>query len=495
MLLDLLNKNDQLKLDILLTLESQPNTMSIKNIVEKLQVSEYYITGAINSLITDVERIGLPEALFSIEILDNKIVQYTRHSSLSAFNYLLYIYSLESNFSLFFKNFLFESVSTQVEFLEENFISKTSFFRLRKEFEPILNRFNVSMTAKIQLLGSERDIRNFLYIYLLTSYGDVKAPFSPDLEIELDKLIDSVENLLPVTLFNSDRLKLRYYLYVIYVRTNLHHYISTNKPTNSDYNNIMERVSVLFINFFKLTNEFEAQSIVDDLFIFLFASGIIPSIKLHNDVLPALGAIRKKFQTDFHISNETMRQLFTPDVNIKMAQYLTHLIFFNYPINSLVDPQNISYLNENFLEYQSFSRSVITNLLPAYLPRHKHLLKHYAQALSTDLLLLIIANFDLNLVTSPVIVTIDFTYGDNYNKFVEHEIMNFKSLNLMVTHKLTDQTDIFISNLSPHVISSTHKIQWTSPPTASDWAFLGNLIVSIKKERYLNHEEKNKSNN
>ena len=112
MLLDLLNKNDQLKLSVLMTLESQPSAISIKELTEKLQVSEYHITGAIDTLITDVGRLGLPVALFTIEILDNKIVQYTRHSSLSAFNYLLYIYSLESNFSPFFNNFLFERAAS-----------------------------------------------------------------------------------------------------------------------------------------------------------------------------------------------------------------------------------------------------------------------------------------------------------------------------------------------------------------------------------------------
>lgn len=495
MLLDLLNKNDQLKLSVLITLESQPSAISIKELTEKLQVSEYHIAGAIDTLITDVGRLGLPVALFTIEILDNKIVQYTRNSSLSAFNYLLYIYSLESNFSPFFNNFLFERAASQVEFLDENFISKTSFFRLRKQFEPTLKQFNVNMTAKLQLLGSERDIRSFLYIYLLTSNGDVKVPFSPDLEIELDNLIDSTEDLLPVTFSNADRLKLRYYLYVIFVRTSLQHYVSKNKPTNAEYSTAMGRMSVLFTKFFELPNELEAQSIVAELFIFLFSEGITTLLPHRIDLLPAIVAVREQFQTAFHPSNETMQQLFTPDVNVKLAQFLTHLIFFSYPINLLVDPQNISYLNDNFSDYQTFSQSVIKTLLPSYLPGRDCLFQHHEQALSTDLLLLIVANFNLTLLTSPIVVTIDFTYGENYTKFIENEIKNFNSLNLKVTHQLTDQTEILISNLSPQVIPSTHKLQWTSPPTSSDWAFLGNLIVSIKKERHLNHDKKNKQKN
>lgn len=503
MLLDLLNKNDQLKLSVLMTLESQPSAISIKELTEQLQVSEYHITGAIDTLITDVGRLGLPVALFTIEILDNKIVQYTRRSSLSAFNYLLYIYSLESNFSPFFNNFLFEKASSQVEFLDENFISKTSFFRLRKQFEPTLKQFNLNMTARLQLLGSERDIRSFLYIYLLTSNGDIKVPFSPDLEIELDNLIDSTEDLLPIRFSNADRLKLRYYLYVIFVRTSLQHYVSTNKPknqqinklTNAEYSTAMGRMSVLFTKFFELPNELEAQSIVAELFVFLFSEGITTLLPHRIDLLPAIVAVREQFQMAFHPSNETIQQLFTPDVNVKLAQFLTHLVFFNYPINLLVDSQNISYLNDHFSDYQTFSQSVIKTLLPSYLPGRDCLFQHHAQALSTDLLLLIISNFNLTLLTLPIVVTIDFTYGENYTKFIENEIKNFNSLNLKVTHQLTNQTDILISNLSPQVIPSTHKLQWTSPPTSSDWAFLGNLIVSIKKERNLNHDKKNKQKN
>jgi hypothetical protein len=246
-------------------------------------------------------------------------------------------------------------------------------------------------------------------------------------------------------------------------------------------NPAMSPIAPILAKKFKLSDR-EAQQTVTELFFYLFSEDIVRMLTHNNDPLPVIVAIREQFATHFHASNETLRSIFTPEVNLKLAQFLTHFKYFNYPANLLVNPEKISYLNDNFQDYKTFSQEVI-DLLPHYYPDRQFLLHGHREALIIDFLLLMLTNFDLSVLAPPIDITIDFTYGENYTKLIEKEIQDFHALNLTVSHQLTDKTDILISNLSPQVCPNIHKLQWTSPPTATDWAFLGNLIVQVKKRK------------
>lgn len=471
-------------------LESHPNTTAIADLMDTLSLSEYHVKKAIEDLMIDVKRLGLPVDLFEIEILDNKMISYIRKSSLSAFNYLLYIYSIESNFSPFFKNFLFESTDSQVNFLEENFLSKTNFFRLRQRFTETLKMFDIQMTAKVELLGSETNIRSFLYIYLLTSYGDVKRPFTVQLENDFDVIIDRIEQTVMKNFSTATRLKLQYYLYVIFVRSGLNHFLTETETDLVSTSDVFEELVIIINNYFDISSQVhEAQAVAKEILIFLFSEGIIQNSIQINKTFSIISDIREYFSSFFDLTPEIVNEIFTPSINLELSQFLVHICHLNYPINLLTNPKQISYLNDNFKEYQVFSAKII-HQLSQILPKRAQFISYYHDALTTDLLLLIIANFKISLITKPVVVTIDFSYGENYNKFIENDIKNFNALNLKVTNLLTTETDILISNLSPHVGPNVHKLQWTSPPSSSDWAFLGNLIVDIKKDRNVVHNNK-----
>ncbi|MGQ2285383.1 helix-turn-helix domain-containing protein [Leuconostoc pseudomesenteroides] len=487
MLLELLNKNDASKISVLMTLENHPENTFISQLMAELDLSEYQVRMAIESLIVDVNRLGLKVPLFEIKILENKTIRYTRKSPLSGLNYLQYIYSMESNFHPFFNNFLLERSTSQVNFLNENFFSKTLFFRLRKKFDKTLQKFNISMTSKVELLGKEHDIRSFLYIYLLTSYGDVKRPFTVKLETEFNILIDNIQIIIQKKFTTAMRLKLQYYFYVIFVRSGLNHFYSHTDIDISNNDDFVKEIFFEVDNYFDFPNDYQAMYVTKELLLFLFSEGEIYKSKEIIKTLPIIADIRQQFEVFFQLKKEDMDDLFTPEINLNFSQFIIHLAYFNYPVNLLTRPENNGYLNDNFQDFNHFCEQIIKSLRK-HLPQRESFIIQNQLALATDLLLLIIANFNLSNLIKPVVITLDFTYGNNYTKFIEKELHNFNSLNLKIQRHMNEKTDIIISNLSPQVDTSVHKIQWTSPPSATDWSFLGNLIVSIKKERNNNHD-------
>lgn len=484
MLLNFLNDNNVLKLKLLMVLESKNTIISVDELVSDLDSSEYLVSKAVENLIIDVKRIGLPVPLFTITKLENKNIQYTRESTLSPFNYLAYVYSLESDFHPFFHNFLGEQANSQIDFLSNNFISKTSFFRQRKQFERDLKPFNLKITSQVTLSGVESDIRNFIYIYLLTSHYDIRLPFSVDTENKLTDLVNELKNIMQINFSNSIQLKLKYYFYVILCRNKLNHFLLNRN--NYEFDDQMKNVAYVLKSKLNLFDSVEARNITIDLFKFMFSEGVTTKFQPDDDpeILSIINNIRKDFMDFFSVNSELINSIFTPKVKLSLAQFLVHYKYFNYPSNYILDPEKISYLNENFSEYQSFSELVIRKLSD-YWPEKKSLIKININLLITDLLFLIVANFNLSLLLPPIVITVDFTYGENYSQFIANEIQNFNSLNLKVTRQITRDTNILISNLSPNVIPSIHKVQWTSPPTPSDWELLGNLIVDIKKERKI----------
>lgn len=485
MLLKLLNKKDILSLSILSTLESKQKLIPIQSLSQDLKVSEYHVRSGLDQLILDEKRLGLPIPLFKIEILDNKMIQYTRCSSLSAYNYLRYIYANESNFMPFFQNFLFEKSRSQVDFFEDNFLSKTSFFRLRKQFKATLNLFDIDISSDVKLIGKEQHIRSFLYLYLLTTTGDIEIPFSNDFISQSDKLINAIAVTLKLQFSNADTLKLQYYLYIVFPRHLQQHPLPSKNNYSQDAQ--LDKLAEILTSFFAFDSVSEGIATAIELRIFLYSEGMITLLPVPDQTLLVINLIREKFIHYFNIDDDMVDILFNHDVNTNLAQFLTHVSHFNYHVNLLSKVEKINFLDDNFYEYKRFSQDII-NLLPKYYANRQKFISRYHTSLVTDFLLFIVSNFNLSQLTKPILVTIDFTYGHTYTKLIENEISKFSGLNIVTTKHLSDKTDILISNLSPQTLPTVHKLQWTSPPTSSDWAFLGNLIIDIKKKRQVTDE-------
>ncbi|WP_143348010.1 hypothetical protein [Enterococcus faecalis] len=81
-----------------------------------------------------------------------------------------------------------------------------------------------------------------------------------------------------------------------------------------------------------------------------------------------------------------------------------------------------------------------------------------------------------------VTVTVNFSVGSEYNRYIMTMIENLPFANLQVKDKYTEETDIYLSDILTDNITSAFVI-WNNPPTAKDWKLFGNLISKIKDDK------------
>jgi hypothetical protein len=89
------------------------------------------------------------------------------------------------------------------------------------------------------------------------------------------------------------------------------------------------------------------------------------------------------------------------------------------------------------------------------------------------------------MLQSAINITIDFSFGEEYNLFIKRSIKNICShLNLDFQPTLMKNTDVLLTdsnNLDNSKLNSTLVIYWLEPPRAIDWFNFVNIL--IKKRR------------
>ena len=84
----------------------------------------------------------------------------------------------------------------------------------------------------------------------------------------------------------------------------------------------------------------------------------------------------------------------------------------------------------------------------------------------------------------PIKICVDFSLGVNYNKMILTNLQTFSYLNIEVSDTLTSETDLLISDyyFNEKLVNCEYLV-WNMPPTASDWANVGEALMRIKKNK------------
>ncbi|WP_234417844.1 hypothetical protein [Pediococcus pentosaceus] len=95
-------------------------------------------------------------------------------------------------------------------------------------------------------------------------------------------------------------------------------------------------------------------------------------------------------------------------------------------------------------------------------------------------MLILLEHLPVQLVSSVVKITVDFSNGKVFTKYITSQLQQFAPLNIEISKRLEDDTDIFLSDQRFYDVDCEQMI-WESPPLAEDWEQLGDLIVKIKQ--------------
>ncbi|HCC1872025.1 TPA: hypothetical protein ACHA4H_002967, partial [Enterococcus faecium] len=101
-------------------------------------------------------------------------------------------------------------------------------------------------------------------------------------------------------------------------------------------------------------------------------------------------------------------------------------------------------------------------------------------------LLLLINHIPIQLISEPVKIIIDFSYGAAYNQFIKKNLSLYINLNTEVIEAGKPEfPDVIITNRNNlYEESASQVVVWLDPPRAVDWGNLTKILLTIQEEKY-----------
>ncbi|MDR3189594.1 MAG: helix-turn-helix domain-containing protein [Lactobacillaceae bacterium] len=489
-----LDTPDYKKLQILAILENNADLMALKIIGEQLDLSSYQLTKCIEMIEADVQHIDTYNEPFKLEI-KNKHIRLVDKPACSIVNAFGHYYAKNSRFAPFIKSFLVEDVIRQRDFLENNFISQTSFFEIKNDLAEKLGMIDIQISPKLTLFGDELFIRSFFYNYYLNFHQDPDFPMPADIKAKTIELMDELTGALNISLTHTDQIKLMYYLSVSARRLEHEHFIDENIVNRKSYkkNKNIWPADLLDKTFTILTKHYptiapahlktEASAFLNCLYAENMMSINFETLPHDPDLAKLINLFEDSVSATFNLEKIFYDDIFDAEFQENLQRFFFRLVNYGYPQATLFDVENLTFLETQYSKLFAFAHAFVQQMYHA-LHGKVAFFKLYQAEIAYDLLFLLISNPKIAYLAQTVHIAIDFTYGKAYNDYIKKNIISLKSLRLIVSDHVTDETDILISNHVPDY-ENVLKLQWTNPPTTNDWDDLRNILLTIKETKNL----------
>lgn len=215
---------------------------------------------------------------------------------------------------------------------------------------------------------------------------------------------------------------------------------------------------------------------------FLYAENFIPIED--TDIGKANIRLVNKIGTDF--SEKIVRELLQEINAINDSEILPQLmaninrinfrwIYFQYSTNTFITDNQWKYFEEVYPEYFEFVISFIEKA--AFIKSESA-----KKTLFYDYLFAIITIVPISYLSRSINICIDFSRGKTYTDYISNNILQFQSMDINISTKPDDKTDLYISDYNSEFVSC-NQIIWKEPPTNKDWKNFGNTLVFIRREK------------
>ncbi|WP_413524395.1 helix-turn-helix domain-containing protein [Carnobacterium divergens] len=491
-----LEKSDSRKIEVINFLEeSYLQQASISTISKNLKISEFILVRTVNELIEDIEKYQLSH-YFTLSKTDKVIL--LKKSGAASINLLLWIY-LKQSLSFELLDEIFKGTFENINYYsEKNFVSYTKIYKRLMEIKKILNEHDIRLSSKFKLAGDEMNIRMFFYQFYVPVFNQIEFPFADELKAVSQELITNLEKIEQKSFSEATKTKLSFFIGVMFNRIGTDCYLfnaSKIKDKELPREQYHEAIYPTIIDFVKTYTGIEQQNflIAEANFIFAFLIGET-IIKEQSTEKKAIKKIL--FQTEkreYHLfSNFLMEELsryLAKDIPDDLKeQFLQQLDFIHFKVfyferinTEFTKNMNVEYIKENYWDAYHFSIEFLEKISKEKEYRNIALNKEF---LFYQYLFIIINTFPPAFFMKPIKICVDFSLGVNYNQMILTNLQTFSYLNIEVSDTLTSETDLLISDyyFNEKLVNCEYLV-WNMPPTASDWANVGEALMRIKKSK------------
>lgn len=489
---DFLNREDAKKILLFKYIEEYTQqTASFSAITSELGFSEFVLLRTVENLIKDIE-INELNLYFKIEInrSEKKIkLKKNKEASISS----LYLIYLKSSLTY---NILVDILSgrfnSMMEFALNNFTSYPAVYKKVQEIKKELDKYDIHLSSKYDLVGDEISIRMFFYNLYYPRFNEVSYPFEEKYR-QLSKLfIRLLENYFDLGVQETLKTKINYFLAISLKRIDKRQYLVVDTNENKKNFSINRKHDLYKMVYSFIRKEYPSIekktliSEVDSIVAFLISEDYVK---------------RKKFEIcgieiDSLIKyNEDITTLFTSEFekyfkkSIEQQQYdflVEELQFLHFKLNFFKNVENIfgytlnlKFMEDTYVDAAKFCEEFVTSLPNT---RKYEVIKRNKNFIFYQYLFLVIQTFSSDFFMETIHICLDFSLGNHYTSVIETNLKSFNFFNIQVERHMNKKTNLFISDYSYKGIQIPFLI-WNIPPTAKDWANLGEFLVLIKKEK------------
>lgn len=475
----LIEKKDLRKYHLIKLLEMDPFLSKSKSFIkDEFKLSEYLLRVTIDRLQEDCCEFGITEEFKITE--DDSIISIEELGGVTS-NFFLKKYLQKSIGVKMLLQILMGKFDSAPEFASTHFTSNSIVYKWLDKVQESLKPLDLELVKKkgsYSIAGNERTVR-LLGVNLLHRTELAGSLFSEQMLIRATHIVDIIErNYKPMRPSHKNRI-------INYVLIALSSDKSTRKLSRRIKEKLMksetfkELKQLLLANGIKKLcqenelNEFIGILILNEALSEQAAEELVNE-EIQSDLIELF--IEKLFQSFPQIYTSSLKK----EITNRMARIHFNAIFSGKVLlfENIFD---LSYFQENYQVVFDFCRSFIATQKKA-----KNLfVQEHAVYLYYHYLLMLVNCLSPEMLQSAINITIDFSFGEEYNLFIKRSIKNICShLNLDFQPTLMKNTDVLLTdsnNLDNSKLNSTLVIYWLEPPRAIDWFNFVNIL--IKKRR------------
>lgn len=489
MMLEFLDKKSIGRLKLLFYLDANASIPLLQaTVMEDLKMNRYELESCIKDVQEDLKEFDLTDQFLIETGVKPKTVKYTR-KTFANISCLISCYASRSTLTPLIKAVLMEQVENTFDLEDVLYASRATVYKIMSKVNELLKIFAIEISSGCQFIGKERDIQSFLYGYYYTLYGVNAYPFTESMKEELNEIINQLRQIthfLEEDLSNSQQVKLLYRLFILKVRNYFGHQGETTVSTVQN-EGLVQKIMTVLSPYFQHLQEAE----IYELLYFIGSENLSSSCRLiETEVITSLN--EKVISSVIAEFQDVVSWGETREVIDELSLIHNKLIFqkrTNFE-NSTI--QHFSFIKENYQLAEALAYRIVQELLE--LEWCAETVRANYHELAKEYIFLFLATLPIELLSPKVRIAIDFSFGESYSRYIQEQVAAFGKLNIeSFVGEAEETADICISDMLK-LQSKRHQVIWLSPPTASDWEKLGDLIVSVKIQKCGKNHEKNSEN-
>lgn len=483
-LINFIDSGDRDKLKVISMFEEE-NLIKIpfEQLMTSFGFSRFKLNNHLKQLNEDLGIIGVKLELISLPVAEVRVAGLTNEKV----RRLRLVYLQKSAIFEMFSELLVSKVSIE-DFGKSRFISRSKTYMIRKELEEILAIAGLRISNK-ELSGSEQTIRKFAFEVYYYYLNGLAFPFSDSIRQKVTTVLNVLTSEVKIETTPTRMAKLELFIAISILR------IQNKKIAEESLVELTNLKATIFednINFYRSIEErynlspAEISREIDCLLLFLITEDILMidlcSLGLPNKKVKLLTSVMENsLVTELPFPervSEEEKNIILMEMKQSLVKIHFKLVYFYGRYFGTSSKQQYLFFEKSYPQFHSLVEQFLVFLVSTgqFPQLHKRKL-----ALYYDYMVSLISAIPMKYLKRNVRICVDFSKGEAYTNYIVNNLAFFWNLNIEIQKKLTNQTDIYLSD---HYYNKAlcKQVIWKNAPTTQEWRALGEVVEGIGRD-------------